>query len=658
MQADIQTTKVRFARLRSWVELLWIKRYQVCLDTIVMCLGFSLALFLSYGFKIPDNVLDRCRYQLPCVILAQLIIVQVLGVHKLLWRYVSLADVSLFVKAALWSIVPIAIICVSGKTRPGEWPIQSSIVFLNALFSFAGLLSVRVLWRLLCERNSQEKAPLQVQYQRRRVLFIGAGAAGERAVNEITQGGGTELDVKGFVDDDRRKQQSVIHGVKVLGTVSDLPRIVKDLHIDHVIITIAQCPRDKFRRILTICGQIPVKVRTIPSLNEILNDNAKVSRIRDLRIADLLGREPIQLMDDQAREFIRGKCVMVTGAGGSIGAELVRRAAQYQPSAVLLVERSEFALFTIDNEIRAAWPDLEIIPVLADVTNRSRLTQVFKQYQPRIVLHAAAHKHVPLIENNVTEAITNNVLATQIVGEEAARSGAEVFVLISSDKAVRPSSVMGASKRVSELIVRQLNQRYHTQFVTVRFGNVIGSAGSVVPNFEEQIGRGGPVTVTHPEMQRFFMSIPEAAQLVLEAAAMGEGGEIFVLDMGKPVRILDLAKEMILLSGRKPFEDIDIVYSGIRPGEKLFEELACGNESLSKTRHPKIFIGQMSDPCGEKIFDVVEQLTQLSGQGNETEIKRVLSELIPEAQFELTRPAAAPIRGLFPRRAVAEISTP
>ncbi len=622
--------------LYSWLELIWIKRYQICVDTIVMGLAFRSAYWITLGFRVPIHA--GWWRELGWVVLAQWIVIQLLGIHRILWRYISLSEFTLFVKAALWWIAPdtLAVLTVA---RAGEtWPVQVSVALLNVLLTFTGLLAVRVLWKMMCVLRTRQGGALLLEHHRKKVVLIGAGEAGERVLSEILHEASREFDVRGFVDDDRRKRQSMIHAVPVLGSVSDLPTIVREMQIDHVIITMAQCPRDNFRRILNICGQIPVKVRTIPSLNEILQDNVKVSRIRDLSISDLLGREPVQLADDQTRELINGKCVMVTGAGGSIGAELVRRVAYSRPSILLLVERSEFALFTIDNEIRAAWPELTFVPVLADVTNRSRLAQVFQQYKPSVVLHAAAHKHVPLIENNVTEAITNNVLATEIVGEQAAQWGAEVFVLISSDKAVRPRSVMGASKRVSELIVQELDRRHRTRFLAVRFGNVIGSTGSVVPNFEEQIRKGGPVTVTHPEMQRYFMTIPEAAELVLEAAAMGRGGEIFVLDMGKPLRVVDLAKEMILLSGLKPFEDIEIVYTGIRPGEKLFEELSCSNECMSKTRHPKIFIGQMGDPPGEKIFPIVEQLIELSGQGHEAEIKRVLRELIPDAQFEPTKP--------------------
>ena len=622
--------------LYSWLELLWIKRYQICVDTIVMGFAFRAAYWFTLGFRVPIQV--GWWKELGWVILGQWTVIQLFGIHRILWRYISLSEFNLFVKAALWWTVPDTLAVATGTRKAENWLVQASIVLLNVLLAWAGLLVVRVLWKMLCDISARREGVPIVDHQRKKVVLIGAGEAGERALSEILHAASREFDVRGFVDDDRRKRQSMIHGVPVLGSVSDLPTIVRELQIDHVIITMAQCPRDNFRRILRTCGQIPVKVRTIPSLNELLQDNVKVSRIRDLGIADLLGREPVQLLDGQRRELIKGKCVMVTGAGGSIGAELVRRAARSNPSTLLLVERSEFALFTIDNEIRAAWPELNFVPVLADVTNRARVAQVFKQYRPNIILHAAAHKHVPLIENNVTEAITNNVLATEIVGEQAAQWGAEVFVLISSDKAVRPKSVMGASKRVSELIVQALNRRTRTRFLAVRFGNVLGSTGSVVPNFEEQIRKGGPVTVTHPEMQRYFMTIPEAAELVLEAAAMGEGGEIFVLDMGNPVRVVDLAKEMILLSGLKPFEDIEIVYTGIRPGEKLFEELSSSNECMSKTRHPKIFIGQMGDPPGEKIFPIVEQLIQLSGQGNEADIKRVLRELIPDAQFEPTKP--------------------
>jgi FlaA1/EpsC-like NDP-sugar epimerase len=502
------------------------------------------------------------------------------------------------------------------------------------------VLMLRVIRRSIYERY--ERKPRRFSNQscsRKAVLLIGAGRAGVLAAKEIQNSGNMDLDVKGFIDDDPKKLGFVIQGVKVLGTTSHLPRLVNDLGIDHVIITIASASGRHIRRIMETCERIPVKVRIIPDLYEILQGRVEVSRIRDIKIEDLLGREPVALDEENISQFIAGKTVLVTGAGGSIGSELVRQVTRFNPASLLLVERSEFAMFNIDRELRDSRPDLNIIPLLADIGDKPRMKYIFDAYRPDVVLHAAAHKHVPMMEVNPSEAVKNNILFTNQIGELAGEFGVKVFVLISTDKAVRPTSLMGSSKRVAELVVQNLNSKYQTKYVAVRFGNVIGSAGSVIPIFREQIRKGGPVTVTHPDMVRYFMTIPEAAQLVLQASVMGEGGEIFILDMGEPVKIIDLAKDIITLSGLKPFEDIDIVFTGVRSGEKLFEELQTVGENIAKTRHPKIFIGNISTYAEEKVQHALKQLTSLAEDGNERELRFFLNELLPEAHLVVSESA-------------------
>lgn len=379
-------------------------------------------------------------------------------------------------------------------------------------------------------------------------------------------------------------------------------------------------------------------MRIIPDLHELFQGKVEISRIRDVQIEDLLGRDPVTLDIESLSQFLQLKTVMVTGAGGSIGSELVRQIVRFEPKTLLLVERAEYALFSIDRELREIDGSSIHVPLIADIADEQRMEQIFKEYRPQVVLHLAAHKHVPLMEYNTVEAIKNNVLGTRCVARLAGEYETEVFVLISTDKAVRPTSIMGASKRLAELVIQDLGKRYNTRYLAVRFGNVIGSTGSVIPIFQEQIRRGGPVTVTHPDMTRYFMTIPEASQLVLQAASMGQGGEIFILDMGEPVRILDLATNLIRLCGMRPFEDIEIVFTGIRPGEKLSEELASIAEEATKTCHPKIFIGKI-EGCPPEVFaENMARLEALVSSHDEAKIRNLINNVLPEARVAEAEP--------------------
>ncbi|HYE73151.1 MAG TPA: nucleoside-diphosphate sugar epimerase/dehydratase, partial [Blastocatellia bacterium] len=488
------------------------------------------------------------------------------------------------------------------------------------------------------EKRKRQKEAVGHNTYKKPVLLIGAGKAGMLAANEIERRGDVDLEIKGFVDDDPGKQKrSVIQDKRVLGTTQDLPRLVHELGIDHVVITIAQASRQDIRRIVETCEQIPIRVRIIPGLYEILQGRVEVSRIRDVRIEDLLGREPVKLDEKSLNHLLAGKTVMVTGAGGSIGSELARQVVRFNPAYVLLVERAENALFNIDRELRELNTNQKIEPLIADIGDEARMRAIFNRYRPQVVLHAAAHKHVPLMEFNPAEAVKNNVLATRLLGEMAGEFDAEVFVLISTDKAVCPTSIMGATKRVAELIIQDLNLRMKTTYAAVRFGNVIGSAGSVIPIFREQIRKGGPVTITDRRMKRYFMTIPEAVQLVLQAGAIGKaagkGGEVFILQMGEPMSILDLAEATITLSGFKPHEEIKIVETGIRPGEKLYEELLMTEEMVAETQHPKIFINKITGRSTEDISLAIQRLEALSRNGHEQELRQYLNELLPEAKL-------------------------
>jgi len=631
--------KGRFQTGLEWLRpysRLMNRQTKYLMDTLVLSCAFCLAYLLRFDFAIPRQDVRNLSLQVLCVVAIQIGAMSATGVYSFVWRYVGLAEVRAFLKAALFSCVPVIALRLVLPDALKQFRIPLSIALADTVFAFGGVLAVRVLRRAVYEAFKRNDSVSTEGVDKKAILLIGAGRAGVFAAKEILSNGGSDLELKGFVDDDPNKQGRVIQSVRVLGTTRELPELVQELGIDHVVMSIPGATRTQFRRILEICEQIPIRVRVVPGLHDILHGRVKVSRIRDLQIEDLLGREQVQLDEQAVERFLVGKTVMVTGAGGSIGSELARNVARYQPANLLLVERAEFALFEIGRELSSGWPGISQHALVADVGDRERMRRIFATYRPNVVLHAAAHKHVPMMEHNASEAVKNNVLATQVLGDLAGRFGVEAFVLISTDKAVRPTSIMGATKRVAELVVQDLNRTYATRYLAVRFGNVIGSAGSVIPIFRQQILEGGPVTVTHPDMTRYFMTIPEASQLVLQAGAMGEGGEIFILNMGEPVRILDLAEEAISLSGLKPYEDIDIVFTGVRPGEKLFEELEIKEEQMSKTRHPKIFIGKIGTYSRDMVSEAIERFRLLALRGSTEDVRNYLNELLPEAQLGTT----------------------
>jgi len=503
---------------------------------------------------------------------------------------------------------------------------------MTTIFGFAGLLAIRVLRRFIYEVSEKRGFSLKKRRTRQKpALLVGAGRIGAALAKEMVGRADAELDIRGFVDDDRRKHGGSVNGIKVLGGTDDLARLIDELRIEEVVLAFGEAQGKDIRRVLDICRAIPVKAQIVPSLNEIVHGRVSVSRIRDVQIEDLLGREPVSLDDENLHDFLGDKVVMVTGAGGSIGSELVRQIANYAPRQILLVERAEYFLFRIDRELNIDFPEVNRVPLIADVGDAARLEEIFGEYKPEVVFHAAAHKHVPLMELNAAEAIKNNVFATRLLGETAGKFGVRDFVLISTDKAVNPTSVMGSTKRIAELVIQSLNRNFDTNYMAVRFGNVLGSAGSVVPIFREQIARGGPVTVTDKKMTRYFMTIPEASQLVLQAGALGKGGEIFILDMGEPVRILDLAEDMIRLSGLTPYEEIDIRFTGIRDGEKLFEELEIKGENLLKTGHPKIFIGKLATYSDPEVETILSELGSAVRSNGYATIRAVINRRLPEA---------------------------
>ncbi|MDQ3129851.1 MAG: polysaccharide biosynthesis protein [Acidobacteriota bacterium] len=618
-------------------EKIWFLRrpVQFLADVVVLCAAFFLAYLPTLNVQLGDFYFDAAINQLPFVVLVQFSSLFLVGAYSIIWRYVSLEDIKAFLKAALISsVILLAVRFLLTFTHFDRWQVPISVILIDAALAFGGLLGLRILRRFAYELGEKRNyTGVKRRVKRKSALLVGAGRIGVALAKEITGRADAELDVKGFVDDDRRKKGGSVGGLKVLGATEDLARLVDELNIEEVVIAVDQAQGKKVRRILDVCRAIPVKAKIVPSLNEIAHGRVSVSRLRDVQIEDLLGRDPIQLDNKNLHEFLSGKVVLVTGAGGSIGSELVRQVTNYQPAQILLIERAEFSLFQIERELARDFSDVKFVPLIADIGDEARMREIFEQFRPQVIFHAAAHKHVPLMEANCCEAIKNNILATKLIGELAGEYETKDFVLISTDKAVNPTSVMGASKRISEIVLQSLNRIYATNYMAVRFGNVLGSAGSVVPIFSEQIRKGEPITVTDREMTRYFMTIPEASGLVLQAGALGTGGEIFILDMGEPVRILDLAEDMIRLSGLKPYEDIDIAFTGIRKGEKLYEELEITGENLLKTRHPKIFIGKIATFDNEAVAEIIQQFSKAVGENDEAKIRSLFNHFLPEAKI-------------------------
>jgi FlaA1/EpsC-like NDP-sugar epimerase len=531
-----------------------------------------------------------------------------------LWRYISVHDIPRFLGAVAVSSV-IFLLLRFFMPDPYSCRPPYSITIFNAFLVTGGLLCVRLLWRLAVEGTS---GATFVPGKRRRVLMVGAGSAGNVMARELRSKNLKEMVVVGFLDDDPAKQQARIQGYPVLGTIEQLPDVALAMKVDEVIVSMARVSRSVIRRIVMLCEASHLPARIVPGYFELINGSVTASKIRNIDVSDLLGREEQDVDSNAVIALFQQKRVMITGAGGSIGSELIRQVLQTGPEHVVLVEHSERALYEIDRELRKLGSPVTIISVLGDVTDRARMRDLFSQFRPQLILHAAAYKHVPLAEQNPGEAIKNNVLGTRLLGELALEYGVERFVLVSTDKAVNPVSVMGTTKRLAEMAIQDLNRQKKTCFSAVRFGNVLDSSGSVVPLFREQILRGEPVTVTHPEMRRYFMTISEAVSLVLQAATLAQGGEIFVLDMGEPVRIVDLAEEMIALAGLRPYEDVPIQFIGIRPGEKLFEELDVSERSAYRTGHARIFISKLEEVSHEKTQNILVACEKVTSCGGET----------------------------------------
>jgi FlaA1/EpsC-like NDP-sugar epimerase len=612
------------------------------LDIGVLCAAYYLAFLIRFEGMPPREQWNVLWGSLPAVVALKVLLLAALKVPQLTWRYISLIEARRIAGALALASGLLAVLCLNSAALGGGpagalWgKIPVGVLVIDFALGLLGLLGLRVSARLWNERHERATAPAPRFIIQVPALLIGAGAAGALVAKEVRACPSAGIHPLGFVDDDPTKVGTIIHGLRVLGSTAEMGRIVKDCGARQAIVTIGDLPREKLRRLVQACKQAGISTKVIPGIREMMDGSVNLSALREVSVQDVLRRDSVQLDTHAIAGVLRGRRVLVTGAGGSIGSELCREAVRFEPDVLVLVEKSEYNLFQIHRQLAERFPRLKVVPCIADICDRSRLRQIFATWRPEVVLHAAAHKHVPMMEWNPGEAVKNNVLGTRLLADIADGSGVTHFVMISTDKAVNPSSIMGVSKRIAELYVRALSERSRTAFVTVRFGNVLGSSGSVIPLFMEQIARGGPVTVTHPEMTRYFMTIPEACQLVLQAAAMGRGGELFVLDMGQPVKIVDLARDLIRLSCSSP-DDIEIRFMGVRPGEKLFEELSSTEEQVRKTQHPQIFIGRSRVEPWAEINCQIEELGQLADSADVAALVAKIKQIVPE--YELHAPA-------------------
>jgi FlaA1/EpsC-like NDP-sugar epimerase len=593
---------------------------------------------LRFDFAVPEDSERTYWLVFTWVIAFKLLCLWRFGQFDVLLGYFSLPDFSRLARI----LVAVSIVVFGVSTQLGsDYAPPLSVVLTDLSFSVLTLTAIRLVFR---QRGSRATTPSQPSFPRRRVRragIIGAGLVGTALAQEFAMRRNLGLQAVAFFDDDRMKWGKRVQNIPVVGAPELLLDDQSNLELEEVIIAMPSAPARRVAEIVSTLQRLQIKFSTVPSIYELTTGQAKVSQLRAVEVQDLLGREQVDVDTGEIRQLLRDRVVMVTGAGGSIGSELCRQIASHSPRLLLLVEQSEVQLFQVEQELIDSGYGNLLVPLVTNVQDASRLEYLFEWYQPAAVFHAAAHKHVPMMESQPGEAIKNNVLGTLRVAETCLRHGTERFVLISTDKAINPTSVMGASKRLAEMCVQalQASRAAGTRFMAVRFGNVLGSSGSVVPIFNKQIAAGGPVTVTHPDVMRYFMTIPEAVGLVLQSATLGTGGEIFTLDMGKPVKILDLARQLIELSGFTPDKDIRIEFTGLRPGEKLFEELSHHGERIAATRHPKImrFLGE--PPPLEEVRSLVIELGEKIDRLGPDELKCFLKCAVPEYRPELRRPA-------------------
>lgn len=591
------------------------------LDIISAIIAALVSIYLRFdGNLIPQNYLSMLVGQLPFFVMITIVSFFLFKLYSRVWRYAGSSELlaivgANFAGAICWFIFSVLV----------EAVLPRSIYILTALVLTFFVGGTRLSLRVYSYLTSKPQY-IQMTQKLNKVLVIGAGDAGAMLAREIERYHSGKRKIIGFIDDDRDKQGKTMLGIRVLGSRYDIEQVVADTDANEIIIAMPSVKGKEIKEIIDVCKNTNCKLTILPGVYEIIEGTVSVNQLRPVEVEDLLGRDPVKLDTKNVSAYITGKVVLITGAGGSIGSEICRQVAKMQPQKMLLLGKGENSIYEISQELSIEYPQIRKVPIIADVRDEERINGIMDHFHPHVVFHAAAHKHVPLMEYQPMEAVRNNVLGTKVVAEAASKNGVETFVMISTDKAVNPTSVMGCTKRVAEMFVQSMNSISETRFAAVRFGNVLGSRGSVIPLFKKQIAKGGPVTVTHPDMKRYFMTIPEASQLVLQAGAMAEGGEVFVLDMGEPVKIYDLARDMITLSGMIPEVDIEIKFTGLRPGEKLFEELLSAEDGTEATQHKKIFTAMIK--CVDKTkldFQIRRLLEQTTGDN----VVEVLKETVP-----------------------------
>lgn len=597
-------------------------------DAVIIAGSLFLSFWLRFDGVIPEVYAVNLKYYVAIALAVKLAILLVHDMYDVSWRFFGLKDALKLFSAITLSSLVLGLAAVLYRGTEYFPTLPRSVVLVDYLLTLGSIGVLRISKRAIIEYLGKSR---RMRQGRSRVLIVGAGDAGSSIGRDMLVTKKSKYFPVGYVDDDKSKIGMSIHGIKVLGARDEIPVLLKNNAVDEVLIAIPSFRSEDIRAVMEIIRNSggPAKVKILPGILDLVAGNVTLSDIKEVRVEDLLGRDKVEIDFAAIREFLNRKRVLITGAGGSIGSELARTVLLFEPRSTVLLDSDETELFYLSNRFRGAAS--EVFPVIADIRDRAKIESVLAEFRPEIVLHAAAYKHVPVLESFPEEAVKTNVLGTKILGESALKFGVKKFVYISTDKAINPTSVMGATKRVGEEMLRVLNGRNGTKFISVRFGNVLGSRGSVIPVFEEQIKRGGPVTVTHPEMKRYFMATSEAVLLVLEAAALGDGGEAYVLDMGEPIKILDLAREMIRLSGREPDVDIPIVFSGLRPGEKLFEELLGAEEGSEPTEHARIFKARNPkvQPDEETFHKIEELINGCREQRDRGRIVSGLMEIVP-----------------------------